>query len=152
MPSIGKTSTGTALPAISAALLLASATIMLLPTQAAAQFNIDGIIRGAIGRGGYGYRGPSHHSSHESSHHDSADKAKDSGDNAADSKAGKGIKSTNDTANAGTSGSAQAASSDTPPPAKVGPSGGPPGGASGGSSSGPSKPSDSDVPTFAPSR
>ncbi|MGA7788812.1 MAG: hypothetical protein WCA56_11660, partial [Xanthobacteraceae bacterium] len=104
MRCIGKTSVCTCSLAISAAFLLASAAIVLLPTKAAAQFNIDGIIRGAISHGGYGYgyRAPSHHSSH----HDSADKSKDSGDDAADSKSGKGIKSTSDTNTANAGGSA----------------------------------------------
>jgi len=131
------------------AFVSASAAFALLPNQASAQFNIDGIIRGAIGHGGYGYgyRRPSHHSSHESSHHESADKGKDSDNDAADSKAGKGIKST-DVGNNGDhsahgAGSSQSAASDTPPPP---PNGGPSG------SGGPAKPSDSDVPAFSPSR
>ena len=152
MRGIGKTSTGSASLAktwfvMSAAVLLAAAAFVLLPTKASAQFNIDGIIRGAIGRGAYGYRRPSHHSSSHESRRDSADKAKDSDDDAADSKTGKGIKSANDGSSGNPRGSddSQSASSGTPPPpAKGGPSGGPPGGSS--------KPSSNDVPAFAPSR
>jgi hypothetical protein len=64
--------------------------VMLLSTEASAQFNIDGLIRGAIGHGGYGggYRSRSsgHHTSSRSSSHSkhedddaSADKAPDKG-------------------------------------------------------------------------
>jgi hypothetical protein len=146
MRGIGKTPAGKSAPAMTKPLLAtmaflsASAAFALVPSQASAQFNIDGIIRGAIEHGGYyGSRRSSHHSSHESSHHDSADK---DSDDAADSKTGKGIKSTDDS-NAGAhgSGNSDAAASNTTPP-KGGPSGG-----------GTAKPSDSgDVPAFSPSR
>ena len=146
-PFFGKFSVAKSSIAICAAFVFASGFVVLLPTQASAQLNIDGLIRGAIGRGGYGYRGPSHHSSsHSSSHRDDSDD-----DSAADSKNGKGIKSTNggDNDNSGShgsgSGTPQSASTDSPP--KGGPSGGP----SGGSSSGPPK-SSGDEPSFSPSR
>jgi hypothetical protein len=148
MRGIGKISTGKSpramsKPLLTMAFLSASAAFALLPTEASAQFNIDGIIRGAIGpQRGYGYRQSSHHSSH----HESSDKSRDSDQDAADSKTGKGIKSGNDDNsgdhNAHGSGDSQSAASNTPPP-KTGPSG---------SGSPAPKSSDSDVPAFAPSR
>jgi hypothetical protein len=130
----------------SAALLFASALTLLLPSEASAQFgNIDGLIRGALGNRGYGYRSP-HHSS--SSHSSKSDKD-NSDDDAANHKDGKGIKSSNGDNSGGNgskgSGDSQSAASNTPPPSK----GGSGGGSSGGSA--PSKPSD-DMPAFQPSR
>jgi hypothetical protein len=151
-PFFGKFSVAKSSIAACAAFVFASGFVVLFPTQASAQLNIDGLIRGAIGGGGYGYRGPSHHSSsssHSSSHHDDSDD-----DSAADIKNGKGIKSTNggDNGNSGSSGSGsgtpQSASTDSPP--KGGPSGGS-SGPGGGSSSAPPK-SSGDEPSFSPSR
>jgi hypothetical protein len=150
---IGTASIAKSSIAISAAFILASAMAILLPAEASAQINIDGLIRGALQqRGGYpyGYRAPTHHAS--PSHSDSDD------DSAADSKNGKGVKSTNDGADSNNksstgSGGPQSASSDAP--SKAGPSGGSgSGGGGGGGSSGsggPPKTSD-DMPSFAPSR
>src|ERR1700733_11514172 len=93
-PFLGKFSVAKSLVGVCAAFVFASGYLVLLPTQASAQLNIDGLIRGAIRAPGYGYgyRGPSHHSSssHSSSHHDDSDD-----DSAADSKNDKGIKSRN---------------------------------------------------------
>jgi hypothetical protein len=153
MRGIGKPPIG-----ISIAFVLVSGVIMLAPSEASAQFNIDGIIRGAIGRNPYGYRAPTHHSSSHAISSGTSD------DNAAgDNKNGKGIKSGDDNSTSNDNkashgpGGSQAASSDTPAlksgPAgsSSGPSGAPSGGPPGASSSGPAKSSD-DTPSFAPSR
>jgi hypothetical protein len=147
MRGIGTSSIAKSSIAISAAFVLASAMAVLLPTEASAQINIDGLIRGALQQRGYpyGYRAPTHHAS--PSHSDSDD------DSAADSKNGKGVKSTNDDANSNNkpgpgSGGPQSASSDASP--KGGPSGGSGGGGSSGGGS-PPKTSD-DMPSFTPSR
>jgi hypothetical protein len=144
--SIGKTSPARSLLLTSAAFAFVSTIAMLAPTQASAQFGgIDGIIRGALGHGGYGYRGGgTRHSSHSSSHHDSSDKDDDAdtkpSDKPSDGKSTRG------------SGSPQSASSDAPPPPPKG--GGPAGAPAGGSSGGPPKPPSppSDEPAFTPSR
>jgi hypothetical protein len=152
MRGIGKPPIG-----IPTAFLLVSGVRMLASSEASAQFNIDGIIRGAIQQGGYGYRGPvQHYSSHPSPHPDSDD------DSAADNKNGKGVKSTNDGDTGSGSGSASKGSGGGPQSASTsGPTGGSGGGPSGGSGGGPGsgggasgnppKTSD-DMPSFSPSR
>lgn len=156
-PSTGKFAVAKSSIAISAAFVVASAATVLLPSQASAQFNIDGIIRGAIQQGGYGYRGPiQHYSSHPSPHQDSDDNS------AADNKNGKGVKSTNDGDTGSGSGSASKGSGGGPQSASTsgpaggsgsGPSGGSGGGpgSGGGASGNPPKTSD-DMPSFSPSR
>jgi hypothetical protein len=146
---------------LSAVVGFASAIFILLPTEASAQFNIDGMIRGAIGRGNYGYGSRSHHSSHSSSHHESSNRDDDS---PSDNKTGKGIRSSNGSNDSNDQdnkhsggigpGDSRSAASDSSSP-KGRPSGGPPvespAGSSGASSGGPSKSPD-DAPAFAPSR
>jgi hypothetical protein len=149
--SIGKFAIVRSTIVISSGFVFASAMTVLLPRQASAQFNIDGIIRGAIQQGGYGYRGPvQHYSSHpsSSSHSDSDD------DSASDNKNGKGVKSTNDSDTgggssngAGSSGSKGSGSSTS----QSASTGRPSGGSGGGSSANPPKTSD-DMPSFSPSR
>jgi hypothetical protein len=88
--SLGKSLLGVSLLGMSslgaaAAFVFLSAMMMLAPTEASAQFNIEGMIRGAIGHGGYRHHGggSSHHRGHSSRHErddsDSAssDKGKD---------------------------------------------------------------------------
>jgi hypothetical protein len=68
--SASKSSLGTAV-----AFVFVSVITMWAPTEASAQFNIEGIIRGAIGHGGgHRYRGgSSHHRGHTSSRHERED-------------------------------------------------------------------------------
>jgi len=138
MRGIGKPSIGKSLFGIAAAFLFVSAILILVPSEASAQFNIEGIIRGAVGhRHGGGYRSSGHSRGHESSRPNSSDKDKDASDQdssdskgSTDSKGSRGSASAHDTS--------QSKASDTPP-------------AKGGPSTGPSKPS-GDEPGFAPSR
>jgi hypothetical protein len=144
---------------LSAVIGFVSAMFILLPIEASAQFNIDGMIRGAIGRGAYQYGTRSPHSSH--SHHESSNRDDDS---PSDNKNGKGIKSdsgSNESSNQDNKhshgvgpGDSQSAASDSSSP-KGRPAGGasaePTGGPSAVPTGGPSKSSD-DSPAFAPSR
>jgi hypothetical protein len=159
-PFIGTSSAAKTALAITAVFLLASAATVLLSTQASAQINIDGLIRGALQqRGGtpFGYRAPSGHSS-TSSHHESDS----SDDDAANSKSGKGIKSTNDGADSGSggnggggnSGASKGSGSGSQSASTGGPSGGSGGGGSGsgGGGGGGSAKTPDDMPSFTPSR
>jgi hypothetical protein len=74
---------------VPAVLAFLGGALLLIPSQASAQFNIEGLIRGMGGYhgGGYRYHSSRHSSRHEASHHsrhekdddgDSADKGKES--------------------------------------------------------------------------
>ena len=66
MSAVGKSSLGAAV-----AFVFVSAMMMLASSEASAQINIEGLIRGAIGHGyGYRYRGGSHHRGHVASRHE----------------------------------------------------------------------------------
>ena len=151
MPGTSKSARTKSALTISAALAFVAAGALLMPTEAPAQFNIDGIIRGALSHQNHGYRSSrtSHRSSHSKDDDDSDSKSSDT--KPSDSKpSDKG----SDSKNAPGSGSAQSASSDNPPPPKGGGSGPPAGGSSGGPSKlsgGPAKTSD-DEPSFTPAR
>ena len=80
MHGFGKSSMWTA-----AGFAVVGGLVLLQPTEASAQFNIEGIIRGALqqqgccyGGGGYRYRGGSHYSGrHTTSHNNNASNGND---------------------------------------------------------------------------
>jgi hypothetical protein len=64
---------------MAAALAFVGGMLLLVPSQASAQFNIEGLIRGAVGGYHGGYRHSSRHSSrHEASRHSRHEKDDDS--------------------------------------------------------------------------
>jgi hypothetical protein len=90
---------------LAAAVVFLGGALMLMPSQASAQFNIEGMIRGAMGgyHGGYRYHSSRHYSrhEHEASRH-SRHERDDDGDKADKTKEKDATKDEAASANAGT--------------------------------------------------